>query len=164
MGAEMKLLAHNLLDELTQKAAASPRARAHFNIHESSEDLVQRFLVVANHASYFRPHRHLTKSELAMVLRGRVSVLTFDEQGKVTARYTVGDDTDSMAYETPRAVWHTLTAETDGTAFFEVKQGPYDPATASEFASWSPAEGTPDAPKFLEWIKHAQPGDVAPRS
>jgi cupin fold WbuC family metalloprotein len=159
----MKVFSHDLLDQLTTKAATSPRARAHHNVHESPSDLVQRFFVVTNRNSYFRPHRHLTKSELAMVLRGRFHILTFDEQGTVLGRYSVGEDTGSMAYETPRATWHTLTADTDGSAFFEVKEGPYDPATAAEFASWAPAEGDPAAPEFLEWIKKAQPGDKAPR-
>ena len=84
----MKLFSHGLLGELTTRAAASPRGRAHHNIHEAATDPVQRFFVVANRNSYFRPHRHLTKSELAMVLRGRFHVLTFDERGTVTARTT----------------------------------------------------------------------------
>jgi cupin fold WbuC family metalloprotein len=158
----MKLFPHGLLDELTTRATASPRARAHHNIHESPTDPVQRFFVVTNRNSYFRPHRHLAKSELAMVLRGRFDVLTFDERGTVTARYSVGESTLSMAYETPRATWHTLIADTDGAAFLEVKEGPYDPATASEFATWAPAEGDPAAPGFLEWIRKAQPGDKPP--
>jgi cupin fold WbuC family metalloprotein len=158
----MKLFSHDLLDELTTKASASPRARAHHNVHESPADLVQRFFVVANRNSYFRPHRHLTKSELAMVLRGRFHVLIFDEHGKVLSRYSVGEGTGSMAYESPRATWHTLTADADGAAFFEVKEGPYDPATAAEFATWAPPEGDPAAPNFLEWIKKAQPGDEPP--
>jgi cupin fold WbuC family metalloprotein len=158
----MKLISHGLLDELTARAAASPRARAHHNIHESPADLVQRFFVVAQRNTYFRPHRHLTKSELAMVLRGRVHVLIFDETGTVTARHPVGEHTRSMGYETPTGTWHTLVADTDGSAFFEVKQGPYDPATAAEFATWAPAEGDPAAPRFLEWLRTAQPGDKAP--
>jgi cupin fold WbuC family metalloprotein len=158
----MKLFPHGLLDELTTRATASPRARAHHNIHESPTDPVQRFFVVTNRNSYFRPHRHLAKSELAMVLRGRFDVLTFDERGTVTARYSVGESMQSMAYETPRATWHTLIADTDGAAFLEVKEGPYDPATASEFATWAPAEGDPAAPGFLEWIRKAQPGDKPP--
>src|ERR1700730_10377948 len=70
----MKLFSHGLLDELATRAAASPRARAHHNVHEAPTDLVQRFFVVTNRNTYFRPHRHLTKSELAMVLRGRRGV------------------------------------------------------------------------------------------
>jgi cupin fold WbuC family metalloprotein len=158
----MKLFSRGLLDELTSRATASPRARAHQNIHESPSDPVQRFFVVTNRNSYFRPHRHRAKSELAMVLRGRFHVLTFDERGTVTARYAVGEDTASMAYETPRATWHTLVADTDGSAFLEVKEGPYDPSTASEFASWAPAEGDPGTGKLLEWFRTAQPGDTPP--
>lgn len=159
----MKLLPRALLDQLTSKAASSPRARAHHNIHASPTDLVQRFLVVALGDSYFRPHRHASKSELALLVRGRIDVLTFDEGGRVLARNAVGSGTDHIAYETSQGVWHTLVPDTGGGAFLEIKQGPYDPATASEFATWAPAEGTAAVPAFLEWLRAAQPGDHPPR-
>src|SRR3981081_1642631 len=96
----MKLLSRTLLDELAAKAAASPRARAHYNIHATPADLVQRFVVVASGDSYFRPHRHATRSELAVIVRGRLDVLTFDERGRGTARYGCGEGTASTEYET----------------------------------------------------------------
>ncbi len=158
----MKLLSRTLLDELAAKAAASPRARAHHNMHATAADPVQRFLVVACGDSYFRPHRHRTRSELAVMVRGRVDVLTFDECGRVTARYGVGDGTDSIGYETPQGAWHTVVPGAGGGAFLEIKEGPYDPATAAEFAAWAPAEGHASVPKFLEWLRGAQPGDTPP--
>jgi cupin fold WbuC family metalloprotein len=158
----MKLLSRTLLDELAAKAASSPRARAHHNIHATPADPVQRFVVVARGDSYFRPHRHATRSELAVIVRGRLDVLTFDEHGRVTARYGVGDGTDSIAYETPQGTWHTVVPGAGGGAFLEVKEGPYDPATAVEFAAWAPAEGHASVPKFLEWLRSAQPGDTPP--
>jgi cupin fold WbuC family metalloprotein len=158
----LKLLSRTLLDELAAKAAASPRARAHHNIHATPADPVQRLVVVACGDSYFRPHRHKTRSELAVIVRGRLDVLTFDEHGRVTARYGVGDGTDSIAYETPQGTWHTVVPGAGGGAFLEVKEGPYDPATAVEFAAWAPAEGHASVPKFLEWLRSAQPGDTSP--
>jgi len=158
----MKLFTQVLLDELAAKAAASPRLRANHNIHVSPTDPVQRFFVAVNRDSYFRPHRHLAKSELALVLRGGFDVLTFDEAANVTARYTVGGATASFAYETPRGTWHTLLANTDGSAFLEVKEGPYDPAVASEFARWAPPEGHASVPQFLRWLHQAQPGSRPP--
>ena len=158
----MKLLSRTLLDELAAKAAASPRARAHHNIHATPADPVQRFVVVACGHSYFRPHRHQTRSELAVVVRGRLDVLTFDERGRVVARYPVGDGTASIAYETPQGTWHTVVPGAGGGAFLEVKEGPYDPATAVEFAAWAPAEGHASVPKFLEWLRSAQSGDTPP--
>jgi len=158
----MRLLPRVLLDELALKAAASPRARAHYNIHASADDPVQRFLVVATVQAYFRPHRHRTKSELATLLRGSVTLLTFDDDGRVTARYAVGEGADSIAYETPRDTWHTLLPGNRGSVFLEIKEGPYDAATATEFAAWAPPEGDAAVAQYLRWLREAQPGD-APR-
>jgi len=155
----MKLVSRALLDELAARAAASPRARAHHNIHATPADPVQRFLVVARSDSYFRPHRHTSRSELALVVRGRIDVLIFDGAGRVTARHAVGEESDSLAYETPQGIWHTVVPGPDGVAFLEVKQGPYDPATSVEFAAWAPAEGDAAVPGFCAWLRAVQPGD-----
>jgi cupin fold WbuC family metalloprotein len=152
----MRIFPRSLLDELESKAKVSPRARAHHTIHDSAEDPVQRFIVAALPDSYFRPHRHVTKSELALILRGSVQVVTFDDAGKVVGRYDIGEGTDSIAYETPQATWHTLLPGPSGVTFLEVKQGPYDPATAQELASWAPAEGGPGVTEYLAALRAPQ--------
>lgn len=157
----MKLFSQAFLDELTAKAGASPRLRANHNIHASPADPVQRFFIAAQRDSYFRPHRHLTKSELALVIRGRFDILTFAADGAVTGRYRVGSDTPNIGFETPQATWHTLLAVTDGAAFLEIKEGPYDPANAAEFASWAPPEGHESVPAYQQWLREAQPGTAA---
>jgi len=160
----MKLFSTALLDELTSQAAAQPRLRSHHNIHGSPADLIQRFIVAVQRDSYFRPHRHSARSELAVVIRGQFDLLTFDPQGVVTGRYRVGADTPNMAFEAPQGTWHTLLAATDSAAFLEIKQGPYDPATATEFAPWAPPEGHAAVPAFLQWLRGAQPGSAAPEA
>lgn len=154
----MKLFAGTLLDELSAKASASPRGRANYNVHVSADDPVQRFFIVANRHSYFRPHRHRSKSELALVLRGSFDVVTFDELGCVLARYVVGTGGEHFGYETPSGTWHTLIARADGAAFLEIKEGPYDPSSAAEFAPWAPPEGDARVPQFLHWLRTAPPG------
>jgi cupin fold WbuC family metalloprotein len=154
----MKLFSNSLLDELAAKAAASPRGRANYNVHASPDDPVQRFFIVANRQSYFRPHRHRTKAELALVVRGTFDVVTFDDSGCVLARYVVGEGGEHLGYETPRDIWHTLIARADGAAFLEVKEGPYDQTTAAQFASWSPPEGDARVPQFVEWLRSAEAG------
>ncbi len=131
-------------------------------MHAASSDPVQRFFVCANRNSYIRPHRHLTKSELGVVLRGGFDVVTFDESGVITGRHTVGEGATAAAFEAPRVVWHTLVPNSDGSLFLEVKEGPYDPATASEFAPWAPAEGDPAAAAFMSWVRTAPVGGKAP--
>jgi hypothetical protein len=59
--------------------------------------------------------------------------------------------------------FYSMTTHARGGVFLEIKQGPYDPATAAEFASWSPAEGDASVARFLEWVRSARPGQAAPR-
>jgi cupin fold WbuC family metalloprotein len=154
----MKLFSATFLHELAAKAAASPRARAHYNVHASADDPVQRFFVAANRQSYFRPHRHPTRSELALVVYGAFDVVTFDDAGCLLARYVVGAGCEHFGYESPRNTWHTLTARTDGATFLEVKEGPYEQTTAAQFASWAPEEGDLRVPQFMAWLRSAEPG------
>lgn len=158
MLASMKIFSETLLDELAAKAAASPRKRANHNIHSSPSDPVQRFFIAADRDTYFRPHRHASKSELALVLRGRFDIVTFDDAGRVTGRHAVGGNTGDIGFETPSGTWHTFVTCTDGSTFLEIKEGPYDPATAAEFAAWAPPEGDPSVPQFLDWLRRAEPG------
>jgi cupin fold WbuC family metalloprotein len=156
----MRLFADTLLDDLTSKASASPRRRAHLNIHDSASDPIQRFFVVAQRDSYFRPHKHLSKSELAIALRGRFDILTFDDDGRVLDRYDIGEGATHFAYEATQGTWHTLMALTDGCAFLEVKQGPYDPAVAVDFAPWAPAEGDESVARYQQWLRSAETGAI----
>jgi cupin fold WbuC family metalloprotein len=158
----MKIFTKEIFEDLAAKATASPRRRANFNIHASATDPVQRFFVVAHRESYFRPHRHLSKSELALVLRGQFDLVTFDDVGTVLSRAVIGGDADGFAYETPQATWHTLVPREDASAFLEIKEGPYDPASAVEFASWAPPESDPSVAPFMQWLRTAQPGERHP--
>lgn len=157
----MKLVSTALLDEMTARSAASPRRRTHHNLHASPSDPVQRFVVVAHSDTYIRPHRHMTKSELCTVVRGRFEVVVFDADGIITERSIIGEGTSNIAFELPSQTWHTLLVLTDGAAFVEIKEGPYDPATAAEFAPWSPEEGGATA-AFRSWVRAAPVGARVP--
>jgi cupin fold WbuC family metalloprotein len=158
----MKLITTTLLDELAAKAANNPRRRAHYNLHASQADTLQRFVVVALRNSYVRPHRHRTKSELVTVIRGQFEMVLFDDVGHVTDRHIIGEGTANIAYELPEGTLHTLLPLTDGAAFLEVKEGPYDPATAAEFASWAPEEGSSSIAQFQSWVSKAPVGSRFP--
>lgn len=151
----MKLITDDLLNNLVSQAAESPRKRSHFNVHESSADLVQKLFVAATRQSYFRPHRHADKSEFAVVLRGRFVVFTFDDEGNITQQQLIGEGSGVNGLELPPNTWHGWLSMSDDALFFETKQGPYDPATAAEFAPWAPAENSPEAAGYLERLRNA---------
>lgn len=150
----MKLISGEMLGKLIQQAADSPRRRSHYNIHESLDDVVQKLLVAATTESYFRPHRHAGKAEFALVLRGRFVVFSFDDHGSILQQQLIGDGTGINGVELPPDTWHCWLSLSDDAVFFETKQGPYNPATASEFAPWAPPENTPEAARYLAKLRN----------
>lgn len=160
----MKVIDQTLLSELCAKAAASPRGRAHHNLHPSLEADIHRLVMGAQLNSYARPHVHnqTDKWELFTILQGNISILLFSPEGVVTARRELSPAGDVVAVEIPENTFHTFVVNTPDSAILEVKRGPYTPATEKDFAPWAPVEGAPETAKFLAWLKQAVPGDRAP--
>jgi hypothetical protein len=65
-----------------------------------------------------------------------------------------------IGFEMPSNTWHSWVTMTDGSVFFETKQGPYDAQTAAEFAAWSPEDGTTQAQGFTARLRQAKVGDL----
>lgn len=155
----MKTFTADFLNRMIAEAGSLPRRRTHHNLHESADDPVQRYFVAARQDSYFRPHRHAARREFAVVVQGRFDILLFDDAGRVTRRVPLGPGADAFGFELPPGIWHSWVVMTDAAVFAEVKAGPYDPQTASEFAPWSPAEGSPEAARLLERMRRAGSGE-----
>jgi cupin fold WbuC family metalloprotein len=100
--------------------------------------------------TYVRPHRHLTppKAETFVVLEGRAAVIALDGGGGILSRSMLSPG-ECWGIDVPAGVWHTIAVLSDIAVCFEVKPGPWDPATDKEFAPWAPAEDDPAAAAYL---------------
>lgn len=152
----MKLIDLPALNALSAQAQTSTRLRANFNLHTELADPVQRLAIAMEPGTYVRPHRHPHTWELLFPLRGRFVVLHFDDSGTVTQRSVLGEN--SAILENPAGQWHAVLSLDVGGVIFEVKHGPYQPIAAADYASWSPAEGSPDVARLNAWYASAQPG------
>lgn len=143
-----------ILDNLTEKAKASPRLRMNHNFHPANESTCHRLLNAMEPGSYIRPHRHLDteKDETFVLVRGRLGVICFDYQGTVaeTALLTAG--TDQAIVTIPHGIFHTAVCLAPGSIFFEAKAGPYLPFSEAEKAAWAPDDQTPEAPAYLQQL------------
>ena len=150
----MKLIDRKLLTWLSAQAAANPRLRQNFNIHDSHDEACQRLLNAVEPGSYIRPHRHLTfaKPESFVGLRGRIALLTFDNSGKVLQIVPFGPQEDVAGADIPCDTWHTVISLEAGSVFYEAKPGPFDPSHRSDMASWAPEEGSPEAAAYLQGL------------
>lgn len=139
------------LENLIQQAKNSPRKRQHYNLHKSYDEYLQRFLNAMEPGTYIRPHRHLTagKTEIFIPFTGKFLVIIFDDEGSVVDHQLL------VPYESPYAVeiapetYHTVCCLESGSVAFEIKDGPFDPTAAKDFALWAPEENTPQAVDYL---------------
>ena len=72
-----------LLDDLTAQAKASPRLRMNYDLRNSSADQSQRMLNAIEPGSPLPIHRHPTKDESFVILRGKVRVTTHGDDGAI---------------------------------------------------------------------------------
>ena len=100
------------------------------------------------------PHRHPHTWEVLTALRGRFTVLVFDDKGRVKERAVLGEDTSVV--EIPAGGWHAVLSHDVGAVIFEVKHGPYAPIADADIAAWSKGRTAAD---LNAWYAQAQVGD-----
>lgn len=151
----MKIIGRQLLNTITAQAQENPRLRKNYNLHPSDDFCCHRLLNAIEPDSYIRPHRHLdpTKDESFVVLRGKLGIITFDENGTVMERATLAVANETLIADIPHGVFHTAVSLEKGTIFFEAKAGPYIPLNEEEKAPWAPEDGVPEVPDYLAGLK-----------
>ena len=116
-----------LLDELTEKAKASPRLRMNLDLRNSDQDQSQRMLNAIEPGSVVPIHRHPATSETVVCLRGRLVEEYYSEAGECTETIELCPAGPVVALNIPAGVWHTVRALESGTVILEVKDGGYVP-------------------------------------
>ena len=77
----MTIINSQLLDSITARAQSSPRLRMNHNFHDSLQSGAQRLLNALEPGTILPIHRHRHTAETYVLLRGRIRVFFFDEQG-----------------------------------------------------------------------------------
>jgi len=152
----MQKITKKFIRELSDKACQSGRKRVIHTYHTEASDLIQRMLNVMEPETYSRPHKHLTpiKREAFVILTGRVAVLEFDEDGKISDLSVLSHESGNFGAEIVPGAWHALVCLENGSALYEVKDGPYIADEDKVFAPWSPEEYCGEAVAYLEGLKN----------
>lgn len=154
----MKIFDAQYLAKLSSQAKNNPRLRQHSNIHHTNQDNCQRLFNAIELGSYIRPHRHLTdpKEELLIAIRGKMALVTFDEQGNVIDILSFGTERGGVSLpigaEVSNGTWHTVVALETGCILLEVKAGPFDPDQPKDLAPWAPEEFSGAAADYLNQL------------
>lgn len=149
-------ITNEFLDITSAKAKTVERKRMNYNFHPRLEDPINRLLNAMEPGTYIQPHKHEDpdKFEIFLALRGRFVAIIFDEKGNITD-HTILDSREGLyGVEIPERVNHMLLSLETGSVAYEIKEGPYRPFTAKNFAPWAPAEGDPEVENYIQNILH----------
>ena len=121
----MKIIDKDLLDTVSNEAKESPRLRMNYNFHQSLEDKCHRFLNAVEPGTVVPIHRHPTKDESFVLLRGKVRVTTHNDDGSEIESVVLSLEDGVYGVDIPKGVWHKLESLESGSVIFECKEGPF---------------------------------------
>ena len=102
----MKIIDEVLLNNVSAQAKASPRLRMNYNFHESLEDKCHRMLNAVEPGTVVPIHRHPTKDESFVILRGKVRVTTHNDDGTIIEDVVLNQESGGYGVDIPKGVWH----------------------------------------------------------
>ena len=120
----MKIIDDNLINGLVEKAKQSPRLRMNYNFHQSLNDKCHRFLNALEPGTVIPVHHHPTKDETFVILKGRVRVSTYNDDGEVIESCILSHEDGKYGVDIPKNVWHGVEC-LEPSVLLECKEGPF---------------------------------------
>ena len=115
-----------VLDGLSAQAKDSPRLRMNLNFHQSLDDKCHRFLNAVEPGADIPIHRHPNKEESFVVLRGKIRITTYNDDGSIIEDLILSPTEGRYGVNIGKNVWHTIEA-LESSVIFECKEGPFVP-------------------------------------
>jgi len=119
-----------ILDELTEKAKASPRLRCNLDLRNSAGDQSQRMLNALEPGTVMPIHKHKGSSETCVCVRGHFEEYFYDEKGVLTDTIDMVPGGNVLNIE--KGQWHSLECLESGTILLEAKDEAYRPLDEDE--------------------------------
>ena len=70
-------------------------------------------------------HKHPTKDESFVLLRGKVRVTTHNDDGSVLESVVLCPEGGMYGVDVPKGVWYKVESLESGSVLFECKEGPF---------------------------------------
>ncbi|MBI3623778.1 cupin fold metalloprotein, WbuC family [Candidatus Pacearchaeota archaeon] len=151
----MNVFSSRDVDDLLAQAMADPRRRKARALKPGDYIGVRPLLNAMLPGTYIQPHLHPLENadEYWFTLQGKIASFSFTEEGDVKD-YRIVSSKDSLPLTyLPQSEYHTLVVVDEPAVILEITQGPYDPNTYKEFASWAPSEKPEDEEKARVYLQ-----------
>ena len=115
----MEIIDNYLLDKVSKQAQSSLRLRMNYNLHERLDEKCHRFLNAVEPGTAVPIHRHPTKDETFILLRGRIRVTSYNDDGSILESIELSRKSGCYGVNIKRGEWHTLESLEVNSVIFE---------------------------------------------
>ena len=120
----MKIIDDQLINGVVEQAKKSPRLRMNYNFHQSLQDKCHRFLNALEPGTQIPIHHHPTKAETVVILKGKVKVSTYNDEGEILESCVLSQASGIYGVDIPENVWHDVVC-LEPSVLMECKEGPF---------------------------------------
>lgn len=106
-------------------------------LHNGPDAPFHEMIIFERKGKYYRPHKHLAKSETFHIIEGNMGVFSFNDDGKVID-VCVLDANDNFIYRVRPNMYHAVMPISDLVIYHESKPGPFTGKRDSIYPSWAP--------------------------
>jgi cupin fold WbuC family metalloprotein len=92
--------------------------------HQSLDEKCHRFLNAIEPGSVMPIHHHPTKEETFILLRGKLRITTYNDDGSIIENIIHSPSEGSYGVNIGKNVWHKIEA-LESSVIFECKEGPF---------------------------------------
>jgi cupin fold WbuC family metalloprotein len=157
------LVTRALCDELRAEAMAQG-GNARLSLHAGPDDVLYQMLIAQHAHHYNRPKKHPGRAKSWHLIEGRMAVIVFDDQGRVTERVVL-DERESFLHRLPTDTYHTNVPLTPLVVHIETLPGPFIDGQDRRQAAFAP-DGTDSdlaASYILGLVRDLLPNDSVRR-
>ena len=127
------------ITELVEISKNTSRGRTRLCAHRNVNESVHEMFIVHPKGAYIPPHKHLEKSESILVLDGETEYFTFNDDGLIDQRISMGDyrSGKSFFFRLQEPLFHSMLILSATLTFIEITKGPFKSDDTVE-ATWAP--------------------------
>ena len=112
-----------LLDIISSETKATPRLRMNYNFHQSLEDKCHRMLNAVEPGTVVPIHRHPTKDESFVILRGKVRVTTHNDDGSIIEDVVLSQESGNYGVDIPKEYGISWSRWSQGVLSLNARRG-----------------------------------------
>jgi cupin fold WbuC family metalloprotein len=127
------------LNILSINARKSLFNKSRFCCHKNAKDPLHEMIIFHKRDYYVRPHKHTHSSESIHIIKGKVDIFLFKNNGEILDIISMGDlqSNKIFYYRIKKNVYHSLFIKSPELIFHETTLGPFMKKNTI-FARWSP--------------------------